>query len=241
MKKIVFFVILTAAMASSIVFAQAEAQKPWSYTLGLSYIGNTGNTDNQTFGTDFTFKRIPEPWGVEGGISYMRGEQDGTKTAERIRAGIKGIRKLNDRWEWFLSAGWEKDKFAGYDSRLVLATGATFKAVSTPKDELLFDMGVSWTNDNYVVGDNDSYLGGLLQMRYTHNWTPSSKFQQRLLYIPNFDNGSNWRGESETAVITALTSKLAFKGSFLLRYNHEPPMGFKRTDTTTALSLVYSF
>ena len=241
MKKIVFFVILTAAMTSSIVFAQAEAQKPWSYTLGLSYIGNSGNTDNQTFGTDFTFKRVPDPWGIEGGVSWMRGEQNDEKTAERITAAIKGIRKLNDRWDWFLSAGWEKDEFAGYDSRLTLATGATFKAVATSKDELLFDMGLSWTNEEYAAGDDYDYMGGLLQMRYTHNWTPTAKFQQRLLYVPNFDDGSRWRGESETAVVAALTSKLAMKASVFVRYNHEPPMDFKTTDTTTALSLVYTF
>lgn len=237
-------VTVSCIVFTSGVFAQAPPPppKPWSYALALSYLGTTGNTDTQTFGTDFTFKRLPQPWGIEGGISYLRGEQNDVLTAERIRLGLKGMRAFGPRWEYFMAAGWERDKFAGFDSRTTLATGATYKALTGPKNELAFDMGLSWTDESYVfIGPDGSYMGGFLAMRYAHNWTPKSKFIQRFLYVPNFEEGSNWRGESETAVQAALTDRLALKASFLLRYANEPPLGFDKTDTTTALSLVFSF
>ena len=241
MRKIVLMTFLTAVIGSLASFAGTNPQDPWSYTLGLSYLGTTGNTDNQNFGTDFTFAKVADPWGIEGGFSYMRGSRDGDKTAEKFNAAIKGTRQLNDRWDLFLSGRWDRDRFAGFDDRYTFAAGVTFKAVNTSKDQFFIDAGASWNHDKLVYGDRDNYWGGLLQLRYAHCWTPTAKFQQRLLYIPDFDHGSNWRGESETAIITSLTRSLAFKGSFLVRYNHEPPAGFRKTDTQTALSLVYSF
>lgn len=241
MRKIVLMTVLTAVIASFAAFAGTTSQDPWAYTLGLSYLGTTGNTDNQSIGTDFTFAKAADPWGIEGGLSYMRGSQDGNKTMEKFNAMIKGTRKLNDRWDLFLSGRWDRDRYSGFDDRYTFAAGATFKAINTSKDQFLIDAGLSWNHDKFVSGDRDSYWGGLLQLRYTHCWTTTAKFQQRLLYIPDFSNGGNWRGESETAIITSLTKSLAFKGSFLVRYNHEPPIGFRKTDTQTALSLVYSF
>lgn len=55
------------------------------------------------------------------------------------------------------------------------------------------------------------------------------------------EKGSAWQGEFETAVITALTDRLALKASFPLRYSDEPPIGFEEPNTTTAPSLVFSF
>lgn len=243
--KALFLILVTVSCIafSSGAFAQAPPPppKPWSYALAFSYLGTTGNTDTQTFGTEFTFKRLPEPWGIEGGVSYLRGEQNGDLTAERTKVAVKGMRAFGVHWEYFVGASWEQDKFSGFDSRITLATGATYKALTGPKNELAFDLGLSWTDEEYVYEDSDSFVGGFLALRYAHNWTPKSKFLQRLLYIPNFEEGSAWRGESETAVLAALTDRLALKGSFLLRYDNEPPPGFEETDTTTALSIVFSF
>jgi len=121
------------------------------------------------------------------------------------------------------------------------AAGATLRAVASLKNELSLDAGLSWNADNPVAGDVNSYPGGYFQTDFTHNWTATSKFQQRLLYVPNFAEGARWRGESESTVIAALLNPLAFKGFLLVCFNNEPPTGYKKVDTTTALSFVYSF
>ncbi len=238
MGRMMSFLLVAWLLAAPVLWADDPPPKPWSATFGISYLGTGGNTDNQSFGTDFAFKRLPRPWGLEGGFGYLVGSQHGDKTAERLHGALKGLRTLRDRWEWFLSGSWGRDRFSGYDSRLALATGVVFKAMATKKNELLFDVGFGWNHDRFLNGNDASYLGGILQLRFTHHWTPSAKFSQRLLFVPNFSEAAAWHGESESALVAALTSKLALKGSFLLRTNARPPAGFKKTDTTTALSLV---
>ncbi|HPC84613.1 MAG TPA: DUF481 domain-containing protein [Thermoanaerobaculaceae bacterium] len=64
----------------------------------------------------------------------------------------------------------------------------------------------------------------------------------------NFDQSSlgieaavDWRLVSETALQAALSTRFALKIGLALRYDHQPPPGFRATDTATTASLVWSF
>jgi len=50
---------------------------------------------------------------------------------------------------------------------------------------------------------------------------------------------TNWRFESETALQAAVNDHLALKAGVQVRYDNEPQPGFKKTDTTTTVSLVF--
>jgi len=222
-------------------YAQEKAEDPWETSLSFSYVATSGNSDTSTLGTGFDFKRIPDPWGIEGGLGYLRSEKDDEKTAERAWAKVRGTRSLSDRWIVFLGAKWDRDEFGGIDGRYVFETGATFKALCGPKHHLEFDAGLTHTTEEYTDGTNGDYFGGLLGMRYAYAFTETSKFSQRLVFIPDFEESSNWLLESETAVEAALTDHMALKAGVLVKRDNEPPVGFKKTDTTTTVSLVFRF
>lgn len=241
MKLTFFQILLTTIFLPLALFSQDAAPPPWVFGIGVSYLGHEGNTRSHTLGGEFTFLRKATPWGIEGLIGYTRGDQDGVKTAERIRTGVKGSYKLDKRWDAFLSGSWERDRFSGFNKRLALAAGATYILWTSDRDSLLVDVGLSWNQDTPVGADHQTFLGGMADVKYTHTWSKTSSFQQKLMLVPNFAEGARWHGESETALVAGLTQKLALKGSFLLRYNHLPPDGFKKTDTTTAVSLLFSF
>jgi putative salt-induced outer membrane protein len=241
MKQSCRHIFLTSLALTFVLCSEEPAPKPWTFGIGLSYLGTGGNTSSHTLGSEFTFLCQPDPWGLEGLITYSRGDQGGNKISERLRTTIKGSRKLQKRWNIFLSGSFEHDRFAGYDGRLALSGGASWKPVSTDRDELVLDAGMSWNRDFFVSGSAQSYLGGMTVARYTHTWSPTSRLSQRLLFVPNFARLAQWHGESETALTASLIRKLTLRGSFLLRYTHRPPPGFKRTDTTSALSLVFTF
>jgi putative salt-induced outer membrane protein len=240
--------------------AQDTPEPAWKGTLGLSYVATSGNTDTRTLGLDLGFDRRPEPWGLEIRAAVLRAEQDGDTTAERYGASFKGKRALGDRWEVFAGVGADKDAFAGYDLRALLAGGGTYKALLGPKHLLSFDAGLTWTREDLVALQTDAgevdqptndYLGGLLGLNYAWQISATSKLSERLVWYPNFDVSSDWRGVSETAVQAAVSSRLALKLGYLVRYDNEPaqegvdfagnPVYFDDTDTTTTVSLVLTF
>jgi putative salt-induced outer membrane protein len=231
----------SALMAASSAFAQEAPKNPWDFSLSFSYLATSGNSDTQTGGTEFTFKRKPTPWGVEGGISYMQASQDGDKTAERAKAAVRGTRKVDGRWDVFLGGSIETDKFAGIHRRYVGEGGTRFNALGTERQDLSFDGGLTYTREEPTMGERQSYVGGLLGLNYKYKFAEKTAFTQRLVYFPNFKRGSDWRGESESALQAALNSWLALKVGVSVRYQNEPVPGFKKTDTTTTASLVLTF
>ena len=201
----------------------------------------SGNSDTSTGGFDFAFKRTPNPWGIEGMASYLQADSAGETTAERWKAGLRGTRALHERWQVFLGGTAEQDLYSGIRHRYVGETGATFTALAGPKNELYLDTGLTYTQEKYTSNEKDDFMGGLLGLKYAYNFSKTSQFLQRLAYFPNFSQSSNWRLESETAVKAALTDHMALKAGVNVRRTNEPPPGFKRTDTTTAVSLVFTF
>ncbi len=215
-----------------------EVEPDWTGELGLAFLATSGNSDTQTLGLDLKFERKPDPWGISFGANFHRAEQEGETTAERYSGFVRGERKLNERWSAFTALSGESDEFAGYDLRGVVEAGASYAALQGPVHTLSLDGGVTWTTEDFIAHDDVDYLGAVLAAKYGWKFSESAAFGQNLTYFPNFDEGDDWRLVSETSLTAALTSRLALKVGYLVRYDNEPVPGFDDTDTTTNVSLV---
>jgi putative salt-induced outer membrane protein len=250
---IVVFGIVGAAYAE-----QEEAPEPdWTSSLGLSYVGTSGNTDTSSLGIDFSAKRKPAPWGLDLTASFTRAEDGGVVTAEQYHVGGRGLRELNRRWSVFAGLAWARDPFTGFENRYLVEAGATFLAVDSGKHTLSFDAGLSWNSEDQIFEEevlppveppeyveyteNVSWLGGVAGLTWDWSISTTASLSQRLLLHPNFDDSDDWRAASDTAVTASLTELLALKFSYLVRYRNQPIGDNEDTDTTTKMSVVLNF
>jgi putative salt-induced outer membrane protein YdiY len=98
---------------------------------------------------------------------------------------------------------------------------------------------------------SNDYVGGIAGLNYAWQISETAKLSEALVYLPNFDDSGDWRAVSETALQAAISSKLALKLGYLVRYDNEPAVAgvdadgaavyFDDTDTTTTVSVVWSF
>jgi putative salt-induced outer membrane protein len=221
---------------------EAEPEPLWANTLGLSYLSTSGNTDTQTFGLDFSVERKPSPWGLSIVGSFNRADQDGEVTAERYFVSAQAKRALSERWEVFGGVSGEKDEFAGFDLRMVVDAGVTYHALLGPTHFLSFDAGLAWTDEDRIEPEEDvSYLGGILGLSYEWKFSESASLTERLVFYPNFDDTSDWRFNSVTAVTASLTKVLALQASYEIRYRNQPIGDNDDTDTATKISVVANF
>jgi len=245
---------LALAVAVLLVVAAAHAaraegtcpcpeEKPppplWTGSAGVSYNATSGNTDTSGLGLDVTVNRQPTPWGLEIRALANRAETDGVKTAERYFGGLRGKRALGERNELFLGGSWSRDRFAGFDSRVVLEAGDTFKALLGPVHELSFDVGLTWTEEDPVAAEKDSFAGALLGAAYVWKFTDTASFRERVRFFPSFEDSSDWRLTSETAIEAAIAAEWALRVSYLYARDNVPPDGFGKDDSATAVSLVW--
>jgi putative salt-induced outer membrane protein len=220
-----------------------EAPEPiWTGSLGLAYLATTGNSETSTFGLNFTTERKPTPWGLTITGRFNRNEDDGVLTAERYSLGGRARRALGERWELFGGLSAERDEFAGFELLLLAEAGVTYKALVGPKHHLSFDAGLTWTDENRIEPEPDvDFMGAVLGLDYEWKISDNSSFTQALDFYPNFDESSDWRLTSMTALQSAVNSWLAVKLGYEIRYRNQPIGDNEDTDTTSTASVVFTF
>jgi putative salt-induced outer membrane protein YdiY len=240
-----------AALGASIVLVTApvlaqeeeEAKEPnWKNNVGLSYLSTSGNSETTTMGLDFTFERRPTPWGLEIVGSFNRAEDNEVLTAQRYYLNGRAKRKLSERMNFFAGLSGERDRFAGFDLRTLVESGIEYSALTGPKHLLAFDVGLTYTDEDRIPPEEDtSFAGAVAGLAYEFKINDSTSLTQRLLYYPNFDETADWRIHSDTGLQVSMTSLLAIKLSYELRYRNEPIGDAVATDTTGRVSLVMNF
>jgi putative salt-induced outer membrane protein len=244
-KTAVFCVVIALSMGIRPVLAQEEEEAkepPWKGNLGLAYLATSGNTDTESLGFDFKLERRPEPWGFEVTALFNRAEDEGDKTAERYFVGGRAKRALDGRWELFGGLSGEKDEFSGFDLRAIAEAGAVYKALQGPTHVLSFDGGLTWTDEGRVEPEPDAeWFGAVVGLAYEWKVSDTASLTQRLVYYPNFDDSGDWRLNSDTGLQASISSALAVKVSYEVRYRNEPIASNDDTDTTSKVSLVVNF
>ena len=211
----------------------------WTGSVGLSYLSTSGNTDTESLGLTANWTRRPTPWGMEITALANRAEADGVTTAERYYGGLRGMRALGDRFELFGGLSYASDEFAGFDSRVIVEAGGIWKALLGPKHELAFDAGLTWTEEELVLGASDESMGAVLGAAYAWKLSENATFRERLLWFPNFDTSDDWRLRSETTLEAALAASWAIRLGYLSTRDNLPAPGFEETDSSTSVSVVW--
>jgi putative salt-induced outer membrane protein len=248
MKKWLWCLALVLLAATGTAFAQDAAEEEpapeplWKGSLGLAYLGTTGNSETSSFGLDFATERRPTPWGLTITGKFNRNDENGVLTAERYFLGARARRAFGERLELFGGLSAEQDEFAGYNLLFLAETGVTYKALIGPKHFLALDAGVTWTDEDRVEPEPDvNYMGALLGLSYEWKLSDSSSLTEQLKFYPNFDDSSNWRLSSMTGLQTAVNSWLAIKLGYEIRYRNQPIDDNEDTDTTSSASVVFTF
>jgi putative salt-induced outer membrane protein len=230
---------IAATMFASCLAATVTAEeKPWTFSLGLSYLATSGNSESQTGGLDLSYKHNFDPWGLEVTGSYLKAEADGVETANRTFLGARGTRAIGERWGLFAGASALQDEFAGLDSRTVVDGGVSYKAIANETHTLTFDLGVAWNSDHLVDGGSLDYMSGLAGLAYAWKISETATLGEKLVFIPSFEEFDDWRLASDLTLEAAISAKLAVKLGFLYLYDNVPVPGFEKADTKSSASLV---
>jgi len=229
--------------------AAPPAEPLWTGSVGLSYLATSGNTDTSSLGLAGAWSRKPTPWGVDIAAAATRAESEGTRTAERYFAGVRGKRALDARFDAFAGLSDERNVFAGFDSRIVAEAGGVWHllrgapagapATAESRHDLAVDAGLTWTREDPIGGRRDASFGALAGVTYAWQITPNATFRERFVVYPSFERSDDWRLRSETSFDAAFAASWALRAGYAYVRDNRPVPGFEKTDTATSLSLVW--
>jgi len=232
-----------AMMATLVVAAEPAPEKPWSDEAELSYVETGGNSEVKTLSVKNLLKgKLTEALTGSWKIAALRGETAGVLTAERYLMELRLDYPFTPQLYGFGTLGWSKDEFAGIESSAYIGPGIGYKFLTGPRHVLAAETGFQYTNEQYTNATESERIDGRLFGSYTFAFSEKNKFVQTLEYLHDFDDSDNYRINTETALVTTLTSLFSFKVSYTIRYDHQPvPSTLDTTDTTLSAALLATF
>jgi len=230
---------VTVLAAPAVSAQDAAPEKPVKVVADLGFVNASGNTEVTTLnlGERLTWKPAGSRFSFTEAAKYVYGKTDGEKTADQVVVEGRVDYAITKRLSAFGGASYDRDPFAGIDKRFTEPVGLSWLALDAKKNKLTLEGGAAFVQVTYTeLQDNGEFGDEFATARAagTYKWLFSEKgyFQLFGEYLPGLQKGIGYRVNSEAAVVAPIAGIVALKVAYLLRYNSEPPAGFKTTDRT---------
>jgi len=224
------------------LLAEHAPNKNWKNVTEISYVNANGNSKATTTSAKNTFSRT---WATKTTLDLEAGalgsQSEGVTTAEQYFASEKVSQKISDRNYAFEKFGWEKNRFAGIAHRYDVSVGLGRELLAGPKNVWIAELGGGYVNEQRVSPPRNDFGSGRAYTKYTRNFTETSHFSQDAEYLHNLEENEDYRVNTETALVGALSAHFSLKASFVWKHVGRPPAGFGRNDTVTSMALIASY
>lgn len=232
--------LLTAALVLAFSpIAAFAAEDSWSGVGELGLAIAKGNSDNQTFNAKLGLAKSTEKWKHDVGAAFLYGKSDGLESARRYEVfGTSGYR-LTDRSYLFGAARHQRDHFAGDEYQWTAAGGYGYEAIKSDTTKLTFEIGPGyrWSKVRDLrIHNNEAIARGF--MDFGHKFSDTASVYDTLLIEAGSDNTF---ARNDLGVLVKMNDALALKAGIEVRHNTDVPVGVKKTDTLTTVSVVYGF
>ncbi len=241
-----------AALALSLALtangAGQDSARTVTFTGDIGFVNTAGNTHLTTI-------NLGDKLTVQAGkllltqtFAFVYGKSEGVQNANSQLARIRADYPLVGWLSAYVLAGYERNRFAGIDRRLDEGVGLAANLLRSEKTELDLEVGVGLVQQRLFPDPaldatvSDNFASGRTAGRFKYLLTKTAWFQQTLEFLPNLEHSSDYRINSETAIVAALSAHLGLKAGYLIKYNHLPPSpDLARTDRflTTSLQITY--
>ncbi len=230
----------------------------------IGFSNSSGNSHSTSLAAGLGLSKETLHWKNTIALAANYERDNGVTSQERFFAGYEGNYKFSPRFYGLGTLSWERDTFSGFTSRVNGSVGLGYKVVSTPKVTLALEAGPAVRYTDYIAvpaippippveGDPGSPgvpgVPGIPAYSQTDfvgrvagafAWTivPGTVFGEN---VSSFFGEGGTTLTSNTTLTTKLVGALSGRLGFLVQYQEDPPVGIENTDTTTQLTLVYSF
>ena len=234
---------LTAVVLMMMTYAvSAEDTSPvslsWKGNVELGIVTTTGNTETETVNAKAKIGTEREKWRHTVLLETLKSSTKGTTNAERFVINGQSDYKFSDHNYFFAMINYEDDSFSGYKSRINEALGFGRRVIGDSALTLDLEIGPGARQSKLDSGSSENELTVRGAAKLLWKVSATSAFTEDL---------STDVGEDVTIIksVTALTAQvngsLATKITYTIKNTSDVPVGIEKTDTETAVTLVYSF
>ncbi|MDB5448463.1 MAG: hypothetical protein JWQ97_3780 [Phenylobacterium sp.] len=221
--------------------ARVAAAGPLSLWKGTIELGGSRSTGNSRVldvygGLDLTRAGISWSHKLTAHAEYQ--QTSGAQSAERALVAYQPQVKLDEPYYAYGLGQYEHDRFLGYRNRYTAGVGFGVSAVKRPDLKIDFDAGPAARRTDFYDMRTENRLAA--RGSFHLNWLPSPRLtftEEAALYLQRGDTTA----KSSTALETRLFGPLKARLSYEAQYESAAPERQENLDTTSRVSLIYSF
>ncbi|CAH0992743.1 hypothetical protein SIN8267_02879 [Sinobacterium norvegicum] len=248
--------VCVAALFTASAWAQGEATEEidqWQGSAELGYINTSGNTVSSTLNAKVTLDGDLEHWRHAFEASAYNNSDDDVRSAEQYNTFWQSNYKFNERQSIFARFEYDDDRFSGWEYQATVTAGYSQRINFSEKMTLDLDAGPGYRYSAYDKDFKDDdgnhawqpELGNdvseaMVRLAADYNWALSdtASFQQQLSTEAGEENVIN---RSITSLTMDLTTVLALKLSYDVKFTRDVLPSVNQYDRKTIISILYNF
>lgn len=208
----------------------------------IGFVSTSGNTELTTINIGDKLEFRSDAWAVAQKFSVIYGTTEGETSTSLWRGSLRGDRSLSSRVAFFLLSEFDRNTFAGIGSRYGQSAGVAAKVIAGTRDKLDAELGAGYVWQNAVGGGVDQeFSAGRAALMYRRALSAKATFGQSIEFLPNFKQGDDLRINAETSLTAPISTGIAMKAGYVIRYDGLPEPGFKKTDRILTTGLQVTF
>jgi putative salt-induced outer membrane protein YdiY len=212
--------------------AQDEETDAIKFTLDAGFASTSGNSNITTITGGQTFTYTAGRFVLSQAFDVLFNQTDDSTTAEAYKGNLRGARTFGaaERLSVFLDLRGSRNRFAGISRRSEQALGVAYDVVKTEKDVVAVEGAATLVQQRGINGIDNNYPAALAGAGYLHYFTPDATFAVIGEYIPNLEDGSDYRLNGIAKILAPLSGAIALSLSYMVRFDNIPEPGFEKTD-----------
>ena len=243
MNKQILVSVPTALLLSLTAVAPSMAEtKPvldeWKGNVELGMVNTTGNTETQTINAKAKGALEQKDWRHTVTFESLTSSDQNVTTAERYVLNGQSDYKIGNHNYFFIMLNYEDDRFSGYDYRVTEAVGYGRRVLHEPDMTLDLEIGPGARQSELETGGSEDEITLRGAAKFAWKLSDTSSFTEDLTVDAGEDTTVT---KSVTALTAQINGSLATKVTYTVKNTSDVPVGVEKTDTETAVTLVYSF
>ncbi len=237
-------VVLVSSLATvpSILAAQdAKQPKPVQFTAELGFVNAAGNSEVTTFNLGDKLTLRAGHWEHRQTFGSLYGTTGGVESTNMIYVNWRSNFNLSERASVFGYAGFDRNRFAGIAHRFEESIGLSWKIIVDGGQNWTLEAGAGVTQELGDDGERRGFSSARTATEYRKNFSEASYVYQKLEYLPNLEMQADYRLNTETGVVAPLSTHLALKVDYSMRYANIPQPDRRKSDRVLTTGLQLNF
>lgn len=210
----------------------------WRGGVELGIVNTTGNTKTETINAKARAQIDQVSWRHTMTYESLSSSDQSATTAERYVLNGQSDYKFGEHNYFFMMLNYEDDRFSGYDYRVSEALGYGRRFIDDASVTLDLEMGPGARQSKLDDGSNEDEITLRGAAKLAWKLSETSRLMEDLSSELGKDTTIT---KSITALTAQINGSLATKITYTIKNTSKVPVGVHKTDTETAVTLVYSF